>query len=63
MPMKWTKDTATITPEANPKRAFYRRTGMSFLIRKTNPDPSIVPRKGMRRPIIIVEFIILSLPA
>ena len=45
-------EAATITPEANPNRAFCNRAGISSFIRKTNPDPSIVPNKGIKRPII-----------
>ena len=44
-------EAATITPEANPSRAFCRRTGMSCFMKKTNAEPSIVPKSGMRRPI------------
>lgn len=47
---------ATITPEANPNRAFCRRTGISFFIRKTNPDPNIVPNKGISNPIMQVAI-------
>ena len=43
-------EAATITPEANPSRAFCKRTGISSFIRKTNPDPIIVPSRGINKP-------------
>ncbi len=51
-------EAATITPEANPKRAFCRRAGMSCFMKKTNGEPSMVPKSGMRRPIMPVAICI-----
>jgi hypothetical protein len=47
-------DAATITPEANPNRAFCNRSGISLRMKNTNDDPSIVPNKGIINPNNIV---------
>ena len=41
-------EAATITPEANPSRTFCTSAGMSFFMKNTKADPSVVPRKGTR---------------
>ena len=50
--VKSLKLAATITPLANPKSVFCSRSGISFFIKKTKADPSIVPSKGSVIPII-----------
>ena len=40
-------DAATITPDANPSRAFCNKAGISFFMKNTNPDPRAVPRNGI----------------
>jgi len=41
---------ATMTPLAKPRRAFCRRSGMSFFMKKTKADPSMVPARGSSIP-------------
>ena len=43
---------ATITPLAKPSSVFCRRSGISFRMKKTNADPSIVPARGSNNPMI-----------
>ena len=44
-------DAATITPEANPNRAFCTIVGIDFLNKKTQAAPAVVPAKGNKSPI------------
>lgn len=46
--------------DAKPSSAFCRRSGMSRFIKNTNDAPSIVPNRGMRRPIKRVVVISTS---
>ena len=48
----WLLLAATITPLANPNSVFCSRSGISFFMKKTNADPSMVPNKGSSIPII-----------
>ena len=47
-------EAATITPDAKPSKDFCTRSGMSFFIKNTKAEPSIVPSKGISNPIAIV---------
>ena len=40
-------EAATMTPDAKPIRIFCSRSGIAFFIKKTNADPSAVPRNGI----------------
>ena len=40
-------EAATITPEANPRRTFCTRGGISRFMKNTKADPRAVPRKGI----------------
>ena len=42
-------EAATMTPEAKPSSTFCSRGDISWRMKKTNAEPSIVPRKGTRR--------------
>ena len=42
---------ATISPLANPNSVFCSRSGISFFMKNTNADPSIVPVSGNNIPI------------
>lgn len=46
-----TLNTITIKPDAKPSSAFCRRSGMSRFIKNTNDAPSMVPNRGMSKPI------------
>lgn len=54
---------ATITPLANPSSVFCSRSGMSFFMKKTNADPSIVPIKGINIPMITAFMTLNNLAA
>ena len=47
-------DAATITPEAKPSNVFYSLTDISFFMKNTKAEPSIVPSSGISSPMINV---------
>ena len=47
-------DAATITPDAKPSNNFCSRGDISSRMKKTNAAPSMVPQRGMSRPITSV---------
>ena len=49
---------ATITPLANPNSVFCSRSGISFFMKKTNADPSMVPNSGSSIPIMIAGILL-----
>ena len=51
-------DAATITPDAKPSSEFCSRTDISFRIKNTNAEPSIVPSSGINSPMINVVVIV-----
>ena len=50
-------EAATITPEANPNKAFCTRGERPSFIINTNAEPNIVPSKGISKPIISVSIL------
>ena len=48
---------ATITPDAKPSSVFCSRSGMSFFMKKTNDDPSMVPANGSKIPISVGDMV------
>ena len=54
-------EVATITPEAKPNSVFCTRGDRSSFMKKTNAAPSMVPKRGMRKPIIRVMRLMLYL--
>ena len=50
-------DAATITPEAKPSSAFCKRTDISPRMKNTKAEPSIVPSRGIRSPMMSVVVI------
>lgn len=46
-------DAATITPEAKPNSDFCNFGDMSFFMKKTKAALSMVPNKGINKPIVI----------
>ena len=52
-------DAATITPEAKPSKDFCNLADISFFIKNTKAEPSIVPSSGISSPMISV--VILSI--
>ena len=51
-------DAATITPDAKPSSDFCSRADISFRIKNTKAEPSIVPSSGINSPIINVVVIV-----
>ena len=56
-------DAATITPEAKPSNDFCSRGDISPRMKKTNAAPSIVPKRGIKSPIINVVIIAYPISA
>ena len=52
-------DAATITPDAKPNNDFCNRSEISFFIKNTKAEPSIVPSSGISNPIINIVVITL----
>ena len=52
-------EAATITPDANPSRAFWTGAGISFLMKNTNADPRAVPRNGIISAVTMAWIFIL----
>ena len=50
---------ATITPLANPSSVFYILSGISFFMKKTKAEPSIVPSSGSSIPMIMAFITLL----
>ena len=51
---------ATITPEAKPESAFFVVIFISLLVKKTDAEPSVVPRNGINKLYISALFIALE---
>lgn len=49
-------EAATITPEAKPNNDFCNFGDISFFMKKTKAAPSIVPNKGINKPIVMPIF-------
>ena len=47
-------DGATITPEAKPNNVFCKRADISSRMKNTKAEPSIVPSRGIKRPIVML---------
>ena len=52
-------EAATITPEANPNSVFCTRGDKSSFMKKTNAAPSMVPNRGMSKPMARVMGVML----
>jgi hypothetical protein len=49
-------EAATITPDAKPNSDFCSLCDMSFFMKNTKAEPSMVPSRGIKRPIIMLMF-------
>ena len=49
-------DAATITPDAKPSSDFCSLGDISFFMKNTKAEPSMVPSRGIKRPIIMLMF-------
>ena len=52
-------DAATITPDAKPSNDFCNLGDMSFFMKKTKAEPSIVPKRGINNPItnVVISYL------
>jgi hypothetical protein len=53
-------EAAIITPEAKPNSDFCNLGDMSFFMKKTKAAPSMVPNKGINKPIAVPIMVVIT---